>query len=45
MNWINLEQLLLETHAARAVTMDPPLDHADLCQQALGLAAGLRARG
>ncbi|NWE72783.1 AMP-binding protein [Pseudomonas gingeri] len=45
MNWINLEQLLLETHAARAVTMDPPLDQADLCQQALGLAAGLRARG
>ncbi|NWA06641.1 AMP-binding protein [Pseudomonas gingeri] len=45
MNWINLEQLLLETHAARAVTMDPPLDHAELCQQALSLAAGLRARG
>ncbi|MGY2223278.1 AMP-binding protein [Pseudomonas gingeri] len=45
MNWINLEQLLLETHAARAVTMDPPLDQADLCQQALGLAAGLQARG
>ncbi|NWD50952.1 AMP-binding protein [Pseudomonas gingeri] len=45
MNWINLEQLLLKTHASRAVTMDPPLDHAELCQQALGLAAGLRARG
>ncbi|AMB87456.1 AMP-binding protein [Pseudomonas agarici] len=45
MNWINLEQLLLKTHAGRAVTMDPPLEHADLCRQALGLAAGLRARG
>ncbi len=45
MNWINLERLLLKPHAGRAVTMDPPLDHAELCQQALGLAAGLQARG
>ncbi len=45
MNWINLEQLLLKSHALRAVTLDPPLDHAGLTQQALSLAAGLQARG
>lgn len=44
MNWINLEQLLLKSHAGRVVTIDPPLDHAQLCQRALSLAAGLRAR-
>ncbi|NWB97303.1 AMP-binding protein [Pseudomonas gingeri] len=45
MNWINLEQLLLKSHALRTVTLDPPLDHAGLTQQALSLAAGLQARG
>ncbi|SDS25635.1 Acyl-coenzyme A synthetase/AMP-(fatty) acid ligase [Pseudomonas asplenii] len=44
MNWINLEQLLLKSHAGRVVTIDPPLDHAQLCQRVLSLAAGLRAR-
>ncbi|QXI28991.1 ApeI family dehydratase [Pseudomonas vanderleydeniana] len=44
MNWINLEQLLLKMHAGRAVTIDPPLDHAQLGQRALGLAAALRER-
>ncbi|KPA94735.1 AMP-binding protein [Pseudomonas asplenii] len=44
MNWINLEQLLLGMHAGRAVTIDPPLDHAQFSQRALRLAAGLRER-
>ena len=44
MNWINLEQLLLKSHGPRAVTLDPPQDHAGLTQQALSLAAGLQAR-
>ncbi|CAD5203728.1 AMP-binding protein [Pseudomonas sp. FEN] len=45
MNWINLERLLLESHEPRAVTFDPPLDHAGLSHRALRLAAGLQARG
>ena len=45
MNWINLEQLLLKSHGPRAVTFDPALDHSELSQRALSLAAGLRARG
>ncbi|WP_248795973.1 AMP-binding protein [Pseudomonas sp. MWU13-2105] len=45
MNWINLEQLLLKSHESRAVTLEPPLDHAGLAQRALSLAAGLQARG
>src|SRR5450830_2145729 len=44
MNWINLEQLLLKSHGPRAVTLDPPQDHAGLTQRALSLAAGLQAR-
>ncbi|WP_419737057.1 AMP-binding protein [Pseudomonas sp. COR18] len=44
MNWINLEQLLLGMHAGRAVTIDPPLGHAQFSQRALSLAAGLRER-
>ncbi|WP_248805705.1 AMP-binding protein [Pseudomonas sp. MWU13-2100] len=44
MNWINLEQLLLKSHGPRAVTLDPPLDHAGLSLRALSLAAGLQAR-
>ena len=39
MNWITLEHLVLKGHAERAVTFDPPLDHAQLCEQALRLAA------
>ncbi|MFJ2366589.1 AMP-binding protein [Pseudomonas sp. NPDC087697] len=45
MNWIKLEQLLLKAIPARAVTAGPALNHADLCEQALRLAAGLQAQG
>ena len=45
MNWIKLEQLLLKTEADRAITAEPPLNHAQLCAQALSLAAGLQAQG
>ena len=45
MNWIKLEQLLLKAEADRAVTAEPPLNHAQLCAQALSLAAGLQAQG
>ncbi|WP_367598371.1 AMP-binding protein [Pseudomonas fulva] len=45
MNWINLEHLLLPLDAPRQVTQAPVLDHAELSQQALRLASGLRARG
>jgi acyl-CoA synthetase (AMP-forming)/AMP-acid ligase II/3-hydroxymyristoyl/3-hydroxydecanoyl-(acyl carrier protein) dehydratase len=44
MNWITLEQLLLKAEPQRAVTAEPQLDHAHLCAQALGLAAGLQAQ-
>ncbi|QVM91772.1 AMP-binding protein [Pseudomonas entomophila] len=45
MNWINLEHLLRPLDAPRLVTQAPALDHAELCQQALRLAGGLRQRG
>ncbi|WP_236193104.1 acyl-CoA synthetase family protein [Pseudomonas glycinae] len=45
MNWIKLEQLLLKDLPQRAITVAPALDHAQLREQALGLAAGLQARG
>ena len=45
MNWIKLEQLLLEGHSERAVSVDPPLNHLALCTQALSLAGGLQQRG
>ena len=45
MNWIKLEQLLLKGHAGRTVAVEPALDHADLCEQALRLAGGLQQRG
>ncbi|WP_247257861.1 acyl-CoA synthetase family protein [Pseudomonas moorei] len=45
MNWIKLEHLLLKAEADRAVTAEPPLNHAQLCTQALSLAAGLQAQG
>ncbi|SEC57167.1 Acyl-coenzyme A synthetase/AMP-(fatty) acid ligase [Pseudomonas mohnii] len=45
MNWIKLEQLLLKAEADRAVTAEPPLNHAQLCAQSLSLAAGLQAQG
>ncbi|AZV24881.1 AMP-binding protein [Pseudomonas syringae] len=45
MNWIKLEQLLLKALPARAITSAPAFDHAQLCELALSLAAGLQARG
>lgn len=45
MNWIKLEQLLLKAQPERAVTAEPALNHAQLCEQALSLAAGLQAQG
>jgi len=45
MTWITLEQLLLKAQPERAVTAEPTLNHAQLCEQALSLAAGLQAQG
>ncbi|MFK8330650.1 AMP-binding protein [Pseudomonas sp. BJa5] len=45
MTWLNLEQLLHPTGAARPVALAPLLDHSDLSRQALQLAAGLQRRG
>lgn len=45
MKWLNPEQLLHPLDAPRPVTLDPALDHAQLCAQALQLAAGLERRG
>lgn len=45
MNWIKLEQLLLKAQPERAVTAEPALNHAQLCDRALSLAAGLQAQG
>ena len=45
MNWIKLEHLLLKAQPERAVTTAPALNYADLCDQALRLAAGLQAQG
>ena len=45
MNWITLEQMLLRAQPERAVAVDPALDHSQLRDAALRLAAGLQARG
>ncbi|MBX9406784.1 AMP-binding protein [Pseudomonas baetica] len=45
MNWIKLEQLLLKALPARAISHAPALDHAQLCEQALSVAASLQAQG
>lgn len=45
MNWITLEQILLEAMPDRTVAVGPALDHAQLRADALCLAAGLQARG
>ncbi len=45
MSWLDLEQLLLAAHPARPVSLAPSLQHDALREQALGLAAGLQARG
>lgn len=45
MNWITLEQILLKAQQERAVAVDPALNHSQLRDAALRLAAGLQARG
>ncbi|MBK5340730.1 acyl-CoA synthetase family protein [Pseudomonas sp. TH49] len=45
MNWIKLEQLLLKALPARVISAAPALDHTQLREQALSVAAGLQARG
>ncbi|MBV4486314.1 AMP-binding protein [Pseudomonas sp. SWRI153] len=45
MNWIKLERLLLKALPARAICQAPALDHAQLHECALSVAAGLQARG
>ncbi|WP_339498309.1 AMP-binding protein [Pseudomonas silesiensis] len=45
MNWTKLEHLLLKAQPERAVTAGPALTHAQLCEQALSLAASLQAQG
>jgi acyl-coenzyme A synthetase/AMP-(fatty) acid ligase len=45
MTWIKLEHLLLKAQPARVVTTGPTLDHNDLRERALRLAAGLQALG
>lgn len=45
MNWITLEQMLLKAQPERAVAVDPALNHSQLRDAALRLAAGLQARG
>ncbi|WP_460097332.1 AMP-binding protein [Pseudomonas sp. S3_C01] len=45
MNWITLEQVLLKAQPERAVAVDPALNHSQLRDAALRLAAGLQARG
>ena len=44
MKWIALDQLLNQTSGPRPVAIDPVLEHAELRQQALRLAGGLRSR-
>ncbi|MEH6350733.1 AMP-binding protein [Pseudomonas sp. 3JA] len=45
MNWITLEQMLLKNQPERTVAVDPALNHSQLRDAALRLAAGLQARG
>ncbi|MFL7961836.1 AMP-binding protein [Pseudomonas kielensis] len=45
MNWITLERMLLGAQPERAVAVAPALDHSQLRDAALRLAAGLQARG
>ena len=45
MNWITLEQMLLKAQPERAVAVNPALNHSQLRDAALRLAAGLQARG
>lgn len=45
MNWLNLQDLLLDALPDRLLTQTPALDHAQFCEQSLSVAAGLQARG
>lgn len=45
MTWMALEQLLLDAVPGRRVAAGPAMEHAQLREQALSLAAGLRERG
>lgn len=45
MNWITLEQMLLEARPERLVAVDPVMNHSQLRDEALRLASGLRTRG
>ncbi|RRV09396.1 AMP-binding protein [Pseudomonas sp. v388] len=45
MNWLNLENLLLEAREARQLTQAPELNHTQFCEHALSVAAGLQAQG
>ncbi len=45
MTWLPLTDLLLEAHAGRQVALEPALDHTELHQRALRLAAALQMRG
>ena len=45
MNWTKLEHLVLKALPGRVITDAPALDHAQLREQALRIAAGLHARG
>lgn len=45
MNWIKLEHLLLKALPERAISAAPALDHTQLREQALSVAAGLQAHG
>ena len=45
MNGLKLEHVLLEPLEQRPITTEPAMNHAQLCAQALSLAAGLQARG
>lgn len=45
MNWITLERMLLRAQPERTVAVTPALDHSQLRDAALRLAAGLQARG
>ncbi|WLG95412.1 AMP-binding protein [Pseudomonas sp. FP198] len=45
MNWISLEQMLLEAQPDRVVAVAPALNHSQLRDNALCLAASLQARG
>lgn len=45
MTWLPLSDLLLQPHPGRRVALEPDLDHGELRQRALRLAAALQARG